>query len=142
MSLEKAQQGLLLTSKNLFAGWTTPMAVCWENTTFAAPDSSPWLAVFFVPVDNSVNTLGPTGLDEEIGFLQIDVNYPKGGGESDMRATLEKIRRCFYNGRRITFDGQMVTILSASSSGGRIVDNHYRKSITVRWRTYIQRPPP
>lgn len=142
MSLEKIQQALLNSAKTLFEGWTGgALPVCWENTTFTAPEGKPWAAVFFIPADVKISTLGESGADEHNGIFQIDINYPANAGESDMRAAIERVRACFRTRGRITYMGQTVSILSNACSGGRVVDGFYRKSVSVRWRAFTTSTP-
>lgn len=138
MSLEHVQQGLLNTAKTLFESLAIPVA--WENVTFEPPEG-PWAYVSFEPASSRVGSMGPSGQDKEDGFLQIDLSYPKGSGEKDMRQRINDVKTCFYTGRSITYASQPVTVLSTSCSGGRVVDSFYRKSVTIRWRAFITRPP-
>jgi hypothetical protein len=135
--MEKIHQALLNTAKTFFTAKQIPVA--WENTTFTAP-AGPWAAVFFVPVNERIETLGAGGENKLDGILQVDLNYPANSGEGDMRKRIDEVRACFVAGSTLVFESQPVRILSTSCSGGRQVDGFYRKSISVRWQAYISRP--
>ena len=136
--MEKIQQTLLNTAKTYFAAQTIPVA--WENTRFEATAGKPWAAVFFVPADEQVETLGAGGENRHDGILQIDLNYPANDGEADMRKRIDEVRACFVAGSTLSYDTQPVRILSTSCSGGRQVDGFYRKSISIRWQAFTSRP--
>jgi hypothetical protein len=137
MSLEKVQQALLTAYKTGFPSNT--YATAYENVAFEAPEGKNWYAFFFVPVVSRIATLGPLGMDEEQGFVQIDINVPRHQGERDLRSLHTKVRTCFPPASSLIYDGQSVSLLSVSRSGGREVDGYFRISSTVRWKAQVPR---
>jgi len=138
MTLEKIQQGLIDKFVTAFSDWS-PGRIAWENRHFTPPTALPWMYFYFMDADERISTLGPIGQDEINGLVQIDVNYPAGAGESDLRETINLLRTCFAPTVFI-YDSQPITILSRSRSGGRTTDGFYRVPFTVRWRSFLNRP--
>lgn len=135
--MEKIQQALIHWFVTAFASWV-PSQVAWENRSFTPPRGKPWMAFFFMPVDERVVTLGPTGYDQADGLLQIDVNYPLGVGEGESRQTINDLRACFTPGT-IEFQDHGVTVLSRSRSHGREKNGYYCIPFTVRWKSELTR---
>lgn len=137
MSYEKVQQALIQHFATGFPAWLATQ-VAWPNVTFTPPAAQPWMAFMFGQNDESIATLGPDGYDELNGFIQIDVNYPVGGGEKDSRQTINLLRTCFKP-QVIQYDGQSVTILSRGANGGREQNGFFSIPFTVRFRSHILR---
>lgn len=136
MSLEKVQQGLIHKLVTAFPTWSSRIA--WQNKPFAPTQGQPWLAVFFMPVEERVATIGTVGLDQNEGLFQIDINYPENMGEGDSRETINLLRACFRP-QSFNYGGQAVSILSRSPGGGRQADGYFKIPFTVRWRAQINR---
>jgi len=113
--------------------------IAWENIHFDPAGKAVWARVSFVPNQPGVITLGSRGLDRGNGFFQIDLNIPTGTGDAVLRAWYDAARAYFIAGRVFTQSAQSVVILSCGETPGRVVDNWYRKSITVFYRSDFQR---
>lgn len=113
--------------------------VAYENFPFEPPKDKPWASVYFMPVQPIVATLGAGGKDEQRGFLQIDLNYPVGSGEKDVAAKADAIRDTFKAGYAFSYSGQEARVVSCGRSGGRVVDNYYKVSITIQFYAQIVR---
>lgn len=117
-----------------------PLAV--ENAKFDKPtDGSPWAAVFIIPNQPSVATLGDEGEDAHDGIVQIDLNYPLGKGEAAVRAKADQVASFFKAGKRLPYQGVFATVSSCGRSRGREVDGWYRVSMTVTWFARVPRNP-
>lgn len=139
MSLEKVQQALIFEYAAAFPLWVSQGRIAWENIKFAPPSALPWMAFFFMPVGETIGTLGgDAGYDKAEGLVQIDLNYPTGAGEGNTRTTINELRACFRP-RKISYDGQEVTILSRSRAGGMQSSGFYKIPFNVRWRAAITR---
>lgn len=137
MSLEKVQQALINQFQTTF-GTTWANRLSWENIAFTPPAAQAWMFFYFMPASERIATLGPTGKDQVDGLVQIDVNYPVGVGESDIRKTINALRTCFKPGG-LLYEGQGVTILSRSRAGGMESNGFYKVPFTIRWRAQIPR---
>jgi hypothetical protein len=113
--------------------------VAFENVTFDPPNAEPWAKLTFMPTQPSVATLGDAGQDEVLGFLQIDLNYPKDSGTQAARLKFEAIRNVLKAGAKFSYGSEVVTIRSCGCSQGRIVNNYYRVSVTVNFYSHINR---
>lgn len=137
MSVENIQQALI---QRLVAGMpmVNPNQFAWENKVFTPPQGTFWIQSFFMPVKERIATLSPEGFDESDGLFQVDLNYPTGVGEANLRKTINFLRACFIPGK-VSYSGQVVTILSRSRTGGKVVNGFFKVIFTVRWRAQIAR---
>lgn len=114
-------------------------SIGWENRNFDPAGKEPWAAVFFVPNAPQMRTIGPRGYDQETGFLQIDFNVAPGKGAKTLSDWEYKARLYFHPGRFFTYSGQSLIVTSTGMSAGRHVENYFRKSLTVAFRSHIKR---
>lgn len=138
MSLADARNALAqgFTDGNFFP----PADVAWENVTFAPrTGDKPWAKFTFVPTQPFPDTLGQGGLDRVDGFVQIDLNYPIGDGDSAAMDMYVEIAARFKAGARFTSNGQTVVIVSCGRSQGREFSGFYRISVTINFYAQIQR---
>lgn len=112
--------------------------IAFENVVFTPP-AKPWCAIWYLPSQPEVATLGLTGEDRHEGFFQVDLNYPLGSGEHDMLAKWEEIRRVYQAGTRLRYDETEVIIRSCGRTAGRITDGFYRLSINIQFYANIRR---
>ena len=119
----------------------TPLPpVEYENLDFVVPeDCKLWLSVAFVVADTTPVTLGDDGWDEVRGFLQVDINVPKGDGEVVVFQNVSTLRNYFKGGKGLTYKESAVVIVSSSPSPARIVGNWYRVSLTINFYSRIKR---
>jgi len=133
------EKALLTAAKSFLDANGFTGAINWENSIFDPAGKSKWASVFFVPNVPDVLTLGTQGDDRMTGFLQIDLNVPQGTGGGSMRPWLDASRQTFVAGKTFTQSGQKVAVISAGWGQGRNVDNWFRKSLTVAFRSDLQR---
>ena len=116
-------------------------AIAWENKIFDPAGKAIWAKVSHVPNQPEVASLGSRGIDRGTGFFQIDINVPEGTGDSVLRTWEDYARGYFIAGNALKRNAQTVVIISCGVSQGRIVENWYRKSITVAYRSDFIRQP-
>jgi hypothetical protein len=114
--------------------------ISWENRTFEAPVTELWAAVFYVPNNPVGRTVGVGGIDEANGFMQIDLSIPTDSGDEQMNDWYDKARLYFVAGRSFLFNTQNVLVISSGMTQGRVIDNNYRKSLTVFFTAQVKRP--
>ncbi len=134
-----SEVALLTAAKTLLDAQGFGSATNWENDGFDPSGKTKWASVFFVPNQPEPVTLGQQGDDRQTGFLQIDFNIPQGKGSGQMRAWLNAARQTFVAGKSFTQNGQIVIVTTAGATQGRNVDNWFRKSVTIAFRTDLQR---
>lgn len=120
-------------------GFFTATAIAWENASFSPPADAPWARFTFVPARPDAASLGTGGMDEVTGFVQIDLNYPQGTGESVVMGKYDSLRNTFKTGSRFSYGGDTVIVRSCGRSPGREVDGVYRVSVTIYFYSQIQR---
>jgi len=111
----------------------------WENAAFTPPTAEPWAAVYFVPSQPVVATLGQGGMDRHDGFFQIDINFPANTGTKQCSDKADSIQNAFTVGKGVSYSGQEVKIVSCGRSQGRIVNGFYRVSLTVVYYAHVTR---
>ena len=114
-------------------------SISWENRTFKPEGKEPWASVTYNPVIPAGRTVGQRGYDQLTGFIQIDFNIAPSKGTKILTDWEEKGRIYFHSGRSFIYGGQSVIITSCGMSAGRHVENFYRKSLTVAFRSQIKR---
>ena len=136
MSLSQARSALIkaFTDAALF----DVAKVQWENMAFTPPSDS-WAAVFIVPAQPIVASLGTGGADNFDGFMQVDLNFPLQSGEKDISAKFDALRNIFTAGASFVYQGQAVVIKSCGRSQGRVVNGFYRISATIMFYARINR---
>lgn len=136
MSLFKTEAALIQAYQG--AGLSLPTE--YENAEFERPEKNgSYASVFFSPNQPSVSGLGNTGADEVDGFLQIDLYTERNSGTAEARNLTDTLRNTFQAGTRFSYDGQGVLIRSCGRNQGRVIDGYFMISITIYWRTYINR---
>lgn len=111
------------------------------NRDFTPPADAVWAALFVVPSANTVRTLGRGGDNRQTGITQIDINVPTLSGINTLDEYTDLLVNCFWAGRRIKYDGQVIRIRIAEPSPDRSAAGsaHTVRSITVYWESVSQR---
>lgn len=100
-----------------------------------------WYQSFVVPAESTPVTLGEGGEDNNPGFMQIDVNYPRGKGDGPLLQKVDQIANAFPAGKDLQENETVVRITGCSVTPGRYVGGYYRVSITVNYYTRSNRAP-
>lgn len=137
MSMATVESALIkaFVDANFFA----QALVQWPNVKFEPPVTGAWAAVYFLPSQPFVATLGTGGEDEVPGILQIDLNFPPNSGTKGCNDKYEAIKNVFTAGARFAYSGQEVVIRSCGRSQGRIVNNFYCTVVTIAFYAYVNR---
>lgn len=84
--------------------------VNWPNVKFDTPENSKWLKVIITNNGTDNNAAGG-GHKMTPGIFTVEVNYPKGAGETDAIADAEYIKSIFENKRFSNTSTQASSIL-------------------------------
>ncbi len=114
----------------------------YPNKKFDPAAGTPWAAVFILPNQPEVATLGGRGEDVHDGVFQISLFYPPDQGDADIMAKADAVAKHYKAGQRYTYDGQGVLIRSCGRSQGRLDDGWYRIDLTVNWQSHVSRAAP
>ena len=98
-----------------------------------------WAQILFGTRNPSVATMGASGQDRLEGVLFVNLRTPLDNGEQDGLTTLDTFRTALPAGFRLTFEGQVVEVLSIGAVDGRVVDGFWRTDITIPYRAFIKR---
>lgn len=140
VNLEKA----LVTAYMTAVGYSTVTKLPvteWENLELQLPENCQlWYSVNIAYAQPTVASLGNGGDDEVRGYLQIDINVPRGSGKGILIEKLAALRSYFTAGKRLPYDDAVAVVISTGSSPAREVDSWYRISASVFFYTHLTRP--
>ena len=128
MSLSQVETALTQAYIDLGLG----IATSYPNRIFEAPVDDIWINLTFNPTD-TIPVTAFRGQDNHTGFMQLDINVPQDTGTSDLRNIADQLQDYFTAGTSFVYTSQKVIINSTRLTPGRVVDNYYRISATVRW---------
>lgn len=89
------------------------------RSSFVPPVNAAWAAVFNLPADLSVSSLGVGGMDRFLGVFQIDFHSPPNSGVGQLQDWCDQTRVVFSAGSTITYQTQDVKIIKAVPSSLR-----------------------
>lgn len=135
MTISNIRSALIQAIENL----NLALPTAHENVTFTPPENQPWLAVFFLPNQPEVHTLGTQGQDMITGILQVDTYYPVGVGSKDQFDLIDQIRSAFPAGSKPSYSGQEVVVRSCGRGPGLVEGSFYRIPVTVYWYAHLNR---
>lgn len=113
--------------------------VQFENMPFLPPPNAPWAALYFLPAQPTVATLGPTGTDAVTGIFQINLNYPPASGTADVDAMAEAIRNVFKAGAYFAYSSDVAVVRSCGRSQGKMQGDCFRVIVTIQFYARINR---
>ena len=114
--------------------------IAWRNKKFDPSGKDLWCSVFYTPNSPVGRTVGVGGMDEINGFVQIDFNIAPDVGEGVFLKWEEKAELFFHAGRFFTYEGHSVIVTSSGMTQSRFVDNNFRQSLTVAFKSHVKRP--
>lgn len=114
------------------AALTPQLSTQWENDTFVPVAGTPYQNVNILFADPNNPEWGRAY--QEIGYVQITLRYPLGGGAADIQARAQAIRDWFYKGLQLTANGITVTVNKTPTIGGSFNDgDRYCIPVKVRF---------
>jgi len=129
MSLAKIESALIQAYEEAALGLPT----AYENRGFDPPNDAPWAALYVLPNQPDVVTLGNGGEDDHTGVLQIDLRYPLNAGNGAAVAMADLIRDVYEAGVDLTYEDQVVVITGCGRSSGARELGMYKIIISITW---------
>lgn len=115
----------------------------YENKTYTPVNGTPWAALYFVPIDSPVRTMGPAGSgakNENFGFIQITLNYPLNTGRTAIRQKADSIFSNEFNiGTTHTYGGDTAKIYRHTPGQAINLNGWHRLDLTIYWRNFEAR---
>lgn len=140
VNLEKALVNAYMAAVGYDTGTKLPVTE-WENVALKIAEGvTLWYSVVIQYAQPTVASLGNGGDDEVRGYLQIDINVPRGTGKGILIEKLAALRSYFTAGKRLPYDDAVAVVISTGSSPAREVDSWYRISASVFFYTHLTRP--
>ena len=129
MSLAQIESALIAAYEGAGLG----LATAYENRDFDPPNESAWAALYVIPNQPEVITLGNGGEDDHSGILQINLNYPLNAGNGAVLAMADAIRDVFEAGVDLTYEDQVVVITGCGRSSGARELGMYKIILSITW---------
>ena len=117
-------------------------SVAKENVTFTPTDNVAYVQVTFTPNQPSSITMGGTsvGTDLVTGIYTIELFYPSNTGDTQSLSDFETIRTRFQSGKLLSYNNQVVQVMSCGRTVGSIVNTSwFRIRINIEWRAQTLR---
>jgi len=117
---------------------TDSPVVAWRNAKFKRAGNIEFLAEFLLPADTEQAALGDTGINEDIGTYQVNVNIPKDVGSGRAYDIADAIADHFARGLVLT-SGTTDIRITGGSIGTELVDDiFYMIPVKIRYQTFTQ----
>lgn len=78
-------------------------------------------------------TLGPQGMDEFVGVIQVDINYPVGKGTSELLDKVTEVMRALKPGQLLQYGDMHLRTVGTSPSPEREVGGYVRISVSANY---------
>jgi len=108
--------------------------IAWPNDDYTPTVGELYLRFNILFSTPNQLTLGTDGLNQQLGFVQVDVVAPSSGGNGLSRQIIGKITDQFKRGIEPTFLGQKVTVLNVYPSGSFSDADWYTVPVTINFR--------
>lgn len=111
--------------------------ICRENTDFDPTSGTAYAALTFVPNEPAIYT---NTLDLVTGIYNIELFYPSNTGDVQACTDFETLRTRYRVGTQLSYNSQVVEIMSCSRTEGSIVNTAwFRVLVRVNFRAQISR---
>jgi len=121
----------------LNAGFSVPVIT--ENIDYSPKVETPFIAAYLLPAPTSQASLGDEGCDNHSGLYQIDINYPKDKGTTELKAMADNVNAVFYSGAVFTYNNVSVNIRNVSINRVVVQDGWAALTMTIEFYTYVSR---
>lgn len=110
----------------------------WPNAQFTKPSDgvTPWAMITHIP--NQPDSLSFDS-NEHTGIMQISVMYPLNYGTGAQNVKIDAVGSYFRAGRRFSYNGQTVQVVSLGVSGGLEDNGWWMVPVTVQYRAFADR---
>lgn len=111
-----------------------------ENVQFTPPANTAWAEVTINPAGIQTVTLGNSGMDEHVGFMQIAFYAPTKKGRAALLTYAQAVRDGFVHGDGTSGSGWSVRYTSVSRSAVQRSGKWARLVMTVNFEARTIRP--
>lgn len=115
------------------------IVVVTENLDYSPQSGVPYVAGYLLPAPTVQASLGRDGCDNHSGLYQIDINYPKDNGTTDLKVTADLVNQVFFSGAVFTLNNVVVNIRNVSIDRVVIAGGWATLSTTIEYYSYTQR---
>jgi hypothetical protein len=117
-------------------------AVAWPNLNYVPTLGTLFIRPTILPAETVGATMGTsTGTDSQSGIYQIDIFAPSGVGRSATTTLADAIADHFSPLTELTYNSQIVTIISVSQGVAYVEDAWYHTPIEIKYLSYTTARP-
>ena len=115
---------------------TPALETAWENVEFTPTTGTAYQRAYLIFADPNNQEYGPNY--QELGYLQIDLNYPLMSGPNASDTRFELIRDTFKRGTSFIYGGVTVTInRTPSISPAYISGDRFIRPVKIRFYSNV-----
>lgn len=123
--------------ENALAAITPAIDIVHENQAYVPIAGQPFCEAYILFATPSNPTMGD-GFYQELGILQINLQYPTEVGTADAAAQAQLIRNAFLRGATFAFGGVTVQVDRTPEIGaGTVDDDRWFLPVKIRWHADI-----
>lgn len=127
-----SQLAIQTALENALAAMSPALDTVHGNESYSPVAGQPYQEVYVMFATPANPTMGD-GFYQELGVLQVNLQYPTGAGTADAAERAELIRQAFKRGSTFSADGITVQIDKTPEASSGIVDGD-------RWKVVVRAP--
>jgi hypothetical protein len=132
-----SQSSIRNALENALAAITPAIDIVHENQSYVPISGQPFAEAYVLFATPSNPTMGD-GFYQELGILQVNLQYPTEVGTADAAAQAQLIRNAFPRGATFVFGGVTVQVdRTPEISAGTVDDDRWFLPVKIRWHADI-----
>ena len=141
MSYYKTKQALITQLVGASITGITVNDIAFENKDFDPSGKSIWLSCYFIPATSEMMGKTPTSGNEDRGIFQVSVFVALNNNDYDnaQLQAVDSILSSFQYNSSTVYNGQKVSILSATVNNGTENESWFKRDISVSYLTFSSR---
>ena len=141
MSYYDTKQALITQLVGASITGITSADIAFENKDFDPSGKSIWLSCYFIPATSEMMGKTPTSGNEDRGIFQVSVFVALNNNDYDnaQLQAVDSILSSFQYNSSTVYNGQKVSILSATVNNGTENESWFKRDISVSYLTFSSR---
>ena len=141
MSYYDTKQALITQLVGASITGITSADIAFENKDFDPSGKSIWLSCYFIPATSEMMGKTPTSGNEDRGIFQVSVFVALNNNDYDnaQLQAVDSILSSFQYNSSTVYNGQKVSILSATVNNGTENESWFKRDISINYLTFSTR---
>ena len=141
MSYYDTKQALITQLVGASITGITSADIAFENKDFDPSGKSIWLSCYFIPATSEMMGKTPTSGNEDRGIFQVSVFVALNNNDYDnaQLQAVDSILSSFQYNSSTVYNGQKVSILSATVNNGTENESWFKRDISISYLTFSSR---